>query len=132
MLRSTLFLLTILLFFHTSPAKGIVPEGIPTRIATAIRSGDASQLAEFFNIDIQLNIPKQQGVYSKRQAQAVIADFFSINKPKSYNVSATRMTDNRQKITGILLTDTKTYRVVYHLSEAPGNSVVYFEIEQIK
>ncbi len=69
-------LLFTLVFSNTSlPAYSDVPEGI----VIAIKSGNAKELAKYFNSTIELVIADKEGIYSKPQAEQVLKDFFIKN-----------------------------------------------------
>ncbi|MBK6732036.1 MAG: DUF4783 domain-containing protein [Bacteroidetes bacterium] len=45
-------------------------------IAQAIRTGNAKELASFFDTTIEIKINDKEGAYSKAQAEQVVKDFF--------------------------------------------------------
>ncbi len=55
-------------------------------IGSAIRTGDARQIARYFNSNVDLTIFNQEEVYSKAQAEMVLKDFFSKNSPKNFTI----------------------------------------------
>lgn len=55
-------------------------------IASAIRSGDAKQVAAYFSSSIDLAVLSQEDVYSKAQGEFMVKDFFSKNPPKSFTI----------------------------------------------
>ena len=66
--------------------KGAPMVDINDDISTAIRSGDARQIASFFNTSVDLTIMSQEDVYSKAQAESLVRDFFSKNPVKSFTI----------------------------------------------
>lgn len=54
-------------------------------ITKAIKSGDASTLAQYFDEDVELTILDEVNMFSKNEAKAAVNKFFSGHKPKSYN-----------------------------------------------
>jgi len=55
-------------------------------LASAIRAGDAHQVAVYFDSKIDLALSSQEDVYSKAQAELLVRDFFSKNPPKSFTL----------------------------------------------
>ncbi|MBK7110232.1 MAG: DUF4783 domain-containing protein [Chitinophagales bacterium] len=54
-------------------------------IAQAIRTGNAKELASFFDTTIEIKINDKEGAYSKAQAEQVVKDFFVKNPPKGFS-----------------------------------------------
>lgn len=82
MMKKTIkLLLSVLLIVTVVKAADVFDD-----IGTAIRSGDAKQIARFFNNNVDLTIFNQEEVYSKAQAEMVLKDFFSKNAPKSFTI----------------------------------------------
>ncbi|MBP8753987.1 MAG: DUF4783 domain-containing protein [Chitinophagales bacterium] len=54
-------------------------------IAQAIRTGNAKELASFFDTTIEIKINDKEGAYSKAQAEQVVKDFFLKNPPKGFS-----------------------------------------------
>jgi hypothetical protein len=71
------FLILLPLLFATLnlSANTEVPEGI----VTAFKSGNAKELAKYFNTTIELVIADKEGIYSKPQAEQILKDFFVKN-----------------------------------------------------
>lgn len=55
-------------------------------IFEALDRGSSSDLAQYFDSSIQLNVNGQQGNYSKNQAEQVLREFFKKNPPTSFSV----------------------------------------------
>jgi hypothetical protein len=55
-------------------------------VATAIRTGNASDVAAFFDTNIDLTILDQEGNYSRAQAQIVLKDFFQKNPVHTFTL----------------------------------------------
>ena len=59
---------------------------IVDNIANAIRSGNAKEVAKFFDTSVEITILDKESVYSKVQAEMVLRDFFSKNPVQSFEV----------------------------------------------
>jgi hypothetical protein len=55
-------------------------------ISLLIRTGNAKELAGYFNTNVDLTIINQEDVYSKAQAEQILKDFFSKNVPKTFTI----------------------------------------------
>lgn len=55
-------------------------------IVSALNQGSSSDLSQYFDSSITLNINGQQGSYSKNQAEVVLRGFFKKNPPQSFSV----------------------------------------------
>lgn len=110
----------------------VIPDGITENIDTAIRTGNAESLSKFFNSSLQLKTESQRQVYSKRQAKAILDDFFSLNRPIDYNVSGTRKAGSQKTVIGMLKTQSSNYRFLYRVSKYGGQEgISYIEIERM-
>lgn len=52
----------------------------------ALRSGNASELAKYFDDNVELTLPDKSDSYSKAQAQQIVRDFFSNNNVKGFDL----------------------------------------------
>lgn len=52
----------------------------------ALRNGNASQLASYFDDNVELTFPDKSDSYSKAQAQLIIKDFFGNNGVKGFEL----------------------------------------------
>lgn len=81
MKNKLLLILMLIIGSQTSRAFDLYEE-----IAGAIRSGDASIIANYFGSTVDLTILDQEEVYSKAQAEQVLRNFFQKNPPKSFQI----------------------------------------------
>ncbi|MGZ8552784.1 MAG: DUF4783 domain-containing protein, partial [Chitinophagaceae bacterium] len=77
----TSFLVSLLLslssFSQTSDIDGVIG---------ALRSGNATALARFFDDNVELSLPVKSDSYSKAQAQVILKDFFANNGVKNFEL----------------------------------------------
>ena len=52
----------------------------------ALRSGNATELANYFGENVELTLPDQSDSYSKAQAALILKDFFNNNGVKDFEV----------------------------------------------
>ncbi|OFX48909.1 MAG: hypothetical protein A2046_07970 [Bacteroidetes bacterium GWA2_30_7] len=105
--KISLFL--IFLFFSVVTFSQEIPEGIQT----ALKSGNSSELAKFFNTNVEMTVINKEDVYSKSQAEIILRDFFSSNSPTDFKMMHKGGKDGAKYAIGNLITSTKTFRVYF-------------------
>jgi hypothetical protein len=88
-----------------------VPEGI----ITSFKTGNAKELAKFFNSSIQLILLEKENLYSKEQAQQVLQNFFATHAPKNLTIIHEGGKDESKFAIGTLTTNNGIYRVTIYL-----------------
>jgi Domain of unknown function (DUF4783) len=86
---------------------------IPSQITTALSSGNASLLAEYFNSNIELTLFDKEDIYSKTQAEMILRDFFTKNKPTQFKVLHQGGKENSKYAIGSLVCGSVSYRVTF-------------------
>lgn len=118
------FIFGIFLIFAISVNANPVTDSI----VNALKSGNAKELAKSFNASIDLNIPNNEGVYSKSQAELILKTFFSKNQPKSFEVIHTGDSKNETHYSiGKLSTSSSTFRT-YILYKKKGDTISILEL----
>ena len=79
-------LLSILLFFTLSHSPTESYLDISDEVASAIKTGNATNVAKFFPANVDLKILNKEDVYSKAQAELILKDFFAKNPIKAFTV----------------------------------------------
>lgn len=98
---------------------------IPDEIVGSIQSGNAAGLAEYFNENVELVVLSHDDVYSKPQAQQIVAEFFKANKPKQFSIIHQGGKDGARYAIGSLTTNTGTFRVYFLLKNKDSNSYIH-------
>jgi len=75
--------LTVILL---SPVIALSNYDVIDNVTTAIKAGNAAQLATYFDNTVELTIRDKQSSYSKAQAQVVVKDFFEKNPVKNFAI----------------------------------------------
>ena len=57
---------------------------VEQEINAAIRSGNYKGISVYFKESVELNLPGNEGLYSKAQAELILKDFFSKNPPRNF------------------------------------------------
>lgn len=103
---------------------------VPKEILLALKSGNAKELAKFFNSNIELEIFGDEEVYSKAQAELIVKDFFTKHIPSNFTKLHEGGKDGSKYIIGNITTSTGTYRVYFLLKEKNGAALIHeFRIE---
>ena len=96
-------------------------------VNNALKQGNASELVKIFADKVSIKVLDQEDLLSKSQAQALIEDFFSKHKVKSYQTSHTSIVNGDQQfITGALETSNGKFRISILVR---GNVISQFRIE---
>lgn len=98
-----------------------------TEIGGALKSGNSTQLAKYFDSSVEVTLLNSEAVYSKSQAEMVIKKFFSSNRPSSYKTVHNGNSGGAKYQIGELSTSTGTYRT-YVYAKQNGSSYVIQEI----
>jgi hypothetical protein len=98
---------------------------IPDQIVISIQNGNDAGLAEFFNENVELVVQTHDDVYSKSQAQQIVAEFFKSNKPKQFSIIHQGGKDGAHYAIGSLTTNTGTFRVYFLLKNKNNSSFIH-------
>lgn len=79
-------------------------------VITAMKSGNAADMAKFFDNTVEINMPDKSNSYSKSQAELVLKDFFNSNAVKNFTVIHKGDNSGSQFCIGTLITRNNTYR----------------------
>jgi len=124
-MKNLIIIVSILSFFITMP---IVFEKKPLEkeenIEIAFKNGNSAQLAKHFNSNVKLELPNRNKIYSSRQAELILADFFSKNTPKDYTFQSERESISGKNVFGKLETANQTFRVVYSISDNSDELII--------
>ena len=75
-------LLTPVLAFANPPEEATL-----AAISKAISEGNADALGQYFDNSVEVAVMDSEEVYAKAKAIAVVKDFFTKNKPKSFSLT---------------------------------------------
>jgi hypothetical protein len=96
-------------------------------INNGLKQGNASEIVKNFADRVSIKVLSQEDLLSKSQAQALIEDFFSKHKVKTYQTSHTSIVNGDQQfITGSLDTFNGKFRISILVR---GNVISQFRIE---
>lgn len=95
-----------------------------TSIGDALKNGNSSELAKYFDSSIEVTIINTEAVYSKSQAEMVVKNFFSSNKPTAYKMVHNGDSGGAKYQIGELTTSSGTYRTYVYAKEKTGNMLI--------
>ncbi len=86
-------------------------------VVTAMKNGDAAQIARFFDNTVEITMPDKSNNYSKSQAEMVLKDFFSTNGVKSFDVMHKGENAGSQYCIGTLITKNGSFRTTVFMKQ---------------
>jgi hypothetical protein len=98
---------------------------IPDEIILSLKSGNARDLSDYFNQNVELVVPGSDNVYSKAQAQLIVNNFFSENAPQSFSVIHQGGKEGSQYVIGNLGTKKGTFRVYFLLKKSEEKNFIH-------
>jgi len=104
------YLLSVCLFLAIPVIEAQAVE-VPTAIITALSIGDAGQLSNYLNSNVELFIENKNDVFSKPQATEIIADFFRKNRITGFQLLHKGNKDAASFVIGTLKTSTGNFRL---------------------
>jgi hypothetical protein len=103
---------------------------IPSQIASGLKTGNAKQVASYFNETVELVILDKENVCSKDQGEMILSDFFKKNKPSDFKITFQGGTDSLYGI-GKMQTSAANFRIYFMLkSFANKPLIVQLRIEK--
>jgi len=112
MKRILLLLATIFTLASFSlPGKGIED------IVSALKSGNATQVARYFDNTVEITLPEKSNSYSRSQAELILRDFFSNNSIKGFSVIHQGENSGSQYCIGTLVTKSASYRTTIYMKQ---------------
>ena len=97
-----------------------VPEGV----FSALKSGNAKELAKFFNTNIELAILDKEDIYSKTQAEVIVSDFFKQYPVTGYTTVHQGGKEGSQYVIGTLTTSKGSFRVSIYVKDVSQKAVI--------
>jgi len=103
----------------------------PESILTAIKTGNADKLSEFFDNNVDLKILDKENIYSKSQATILVKEFFTNYKITNLELNHEGGPDNARFAICNLNTVQGKFRVYFLFKTVNGRSLIQkFRIEK--
>ncbi|MBW6478024.1 MAG: DUF4783 domain-containing protein [Bacteroidales bacterium] len=123
-----IFILALFVFaadvygFTTKP-----PADVSNEVSSAIRSGNARDVAKHFGSNVDLKFPGNEGTFSRNQAELIVRNFFTRNAPASFSVQHQGPSrDGSLYVIGNYRTSNgDAYRVYFLIKTISGNTVLH-------
>ena len=96
-------------------------------VLAALRSGNAAQLAKYFDSRVDISLPDKNDNFSRNQAEMIIKDFFLAHEVKNFQVKHKGENNGSQFFIGVLQTKNGNFRTKLYLKQK-GNQQVVQEI----
>ena len=90
----------------------------------ALRSGNATELANYFGENVELTLPAQSDSYSKAQAILILRDFFNNNGVKNFEVKHKGDQSGGQFCIGTLQTKAGNFRTTVFMKNKNNRELV--------
>jgi hypothetical protein len=79
-------------------------------IVLALKTGNASAVAKYFDNTVEITLPEKSNSYSKSQAEMILKDFFTNNPVKGFDIIHKGENAGSQYCIGTLFTRTGSFR----------------------
>jgi len=93
-------------------------------VLSALRSGNASQLAKYFDSRVDISLPNKSDNFSRNQAEMILKDFFASNEVKNFVVKHKGENNGSQFCIGSLQTRNGNFRTKLYMKQKAGQQVV--------
>ena len=93
-------------------------------VISAMKSGNASNVAKYFDNYVDITMPDKSNNYSKSQGELVLKDFFSINEVKGFDVKHKGNNDNGEYCIGTLQTKSGNFRATVYMRMKGSKQVI--------
>lgn len=86
-------------------------------IVAALKGGNASQIARYFDNTVEITLPEKSNSYSKSQAEVILRDFFNNNPIKGFDVIHKGENAGSQYCIGTLFTKNASFRTTVFMKQ---------------
>jgi len=86
-------------------------------IVAALKGGNASQVAKYFDNTVEITLPEKSNSYSKSQAEMILRDFFNNNPIKGFDVIHKGENAGSQYCIGTLVTKNASFRTTVFMKQ---------------
>lgn len=115
----TTLLLSAVLMLSSFKAQDGIDE-----VIGALKSGNATELAKYFDDTVELTLPDKSDSYSKAQAQLIVKDFFNNNGIKGFELKHKGTSTGGYFAIGTLQTNSGNFRTNIFMKTKSGKDVV--------
>ena len=94
------------------------------QVLVALRTGNATELAKYFDSRVDISLPNKSDNYSKNQAEMILKDFFASNEVKGFKVKHQGENNGSQFCIGLLQTKNGNFRTKLYMKKKGSQQVV--------
>lgn len=96
-------------------------------VIKALKSGNASQVSQYFDNTLEITLPDKSSSYNKSQAEMVLQNFFTTNAVKDFEILHRSDNAGAQYCIGNLKTTNGDYRTTIYMKQK-GDKIVLQEL----
>ena len=111
-MRRIFTLFTAVILFSAFTLQSSIDE-----VVNAIKSGNVSTVAKFFDNSVEISMPDKSNSYSKNQAEIILRDFFSNNGVKDFAIIHKGENAGSQYCIGTLVTKNGSFRTTVFMKQ---------------
>ena len=93
-------------------------------VLSALKSGNAGQLAKYFDTRVDISLPNRSDNFSRNQAEMILKDFFASNEVKTFVVKHKGENAGSQFCIGLLQTRNGNFRTKLYMKQKGDQQVV--------
>ena len=93
-------------------------------IIAAMKTGNATQVAKFFDNNVEISMPDKSNSYSRSQGELVLKDFFANNVVKSFDIIHKGENAGSQYCIGTLVTKGGSFRTTIFMKQKGDQQVL--------
>jgi hypothetical protein len=90
----------------------------------ALKTGNASQMAKYFDSRVDISLPDKSDNYSRNQGEMILRNFFATNGVKNFVVKHTGENNGSQFCIGSLQTKNGNFRTKLYMKQKGDQQVV--------
>lgn len=94
------------------------------QVVDALKTGNASQLAKYFDSRVDISLPNKSDNFSKNQAEMILKDFFASNEVKTFQVKHKGENNGAQFCIGLLQTKNGNFRTKLYMKQKGAQQVL--------
>lgn len=93
-------------------------------VLKALRAGNATQLAKYFDTRVDISLPNKSDNFSRNQAEVILRDFFATYEVKNFEVKHKGENNGSQFCIGVLQTKNGNFRTKLYMKQKGSEQVV--------
>lgn len=120
-MKKLILIFTSLMFASTL----LFGQGVTDDVISAFQDGNANQLSNYFNSNVELIYDGPGKIYNKNQAGMIMEDFFSKNSPTDFTKIHEGDKESSIFLIGNLTTSSKSFRVSILMKKSGSTFLIH-------